>query len=185
MQQALAAPGVIEKWLPSDAESLRGVFAGLYSLDVADGASVDAIVAEAGGRVYLGKDARLSIEAFRRMYPRWDEWKQVRDKWDPAARFQSELSRRLGQDRRLFRLLRNSRAIERGTEHRFFRQTFCRAKSMMSWFGRLNGHAIITAVHDHFSSRDEGTRFVGSKQKGGSDQLFFVAEPVHGRVGHD
>ena len=35
VQQALAAPGVIEKWLPSDAESLRGVFAGLYSLDVA------------------------------------------------------------------------------------------------------------------------------------------------------
>ena len=47
VQQALAAPGIIEKWLPSDAESLRGVFAGLYSLDVADGASVDAIVAEA------------------------------------------------------------------------------------------------------------------------------------------
>ena len=47
VQQALAAPGIIEKWLPSDADSLRGVFAGLYSLDVADGASVDAIVAEA------------------------------------------------------------------------------------------------------------------------------------------
>ena len=38
---------MIEKWLPSDAESLRGVFAGLYSLDVADGAAVAAIVAEA------------------------------------------------------------------------------------------------------------------------------------------
>lgn len=47
VQQALAPPGVLERWLPHDAEALRSVFAGLYSLDVADGSEVDAIVKQA------------------------------------------------------------------------------------------------------------------------------------------
>ncbi|MEE2788502.1 MAG: FAD-binding oxidoreductase [Myxococcota bacterium] len=57
---------------------------------------LDDIVCDAGGRVYLGKDARLSPEHFRRMYPDWGTWKSVRDRWDPDEIFQSELSRRLG-----------------------------------------------------------------------------------------
>ena len=55
----------------------------------------DAVVA-AGGRVYLGKDARLSRQNFRKMYPQWERWKSVRDEWDPKHVFQSDLSRRLG-----------------------------------------------------------------------------------------
>lgn len=57
---------------------------------------LDDIVVAAGGRVYLGKDARLSKENFRKMYPEWEKWKAVRDKWDPERVFQSELSKRLG-----------------------------------------------------------------------------------------
>jgi FAD/FMN-containing dehydrogenase len=56
---------------------------------------LDDMVADAGGRVYLSKDARLSLEAFRRMYPDWEEWKRVRDEADPLNMFQSELGRRL------------------------------------------------------------------------------------------
>jgi decaprenylphospho-beta-D-ribofuranose 2-oxidase len=57
---------------------------------------LDDIVVDVGGRVYLGKDARLSKQNFRKMYPEWEKWKAVRDKWDPERVFQSELSKRLG-----------------------------------------------------------------------------------------
>lgn len=57
---------------------------------------LDAIVVEAGGRVYLGKDARVSRDAFRRMYPEWEAWRAARDRWDPDGVFQSDLGRRLG-----------------------------------------------------------------------------------------
>jgi FAD/FMN-containing dehydrogenase len=57
---------------------------------------LDEIVVAAGGKVYLGKDARLDRETFRRMYPEWEEWKAVRDQWDPDGVFASDLGRRLG-----------------------------------------------------------------------------------------
>jgi decaprenylphospho-beta-D-ribofuranose 2-oxidase len=57
---------------------------------------LDAIVATAGGRVYLGKDARLDKQSFRKMYPEWEAWREVRDEWDPEGVFQSSLGRRLG-----------------------------------------------------------------------------------------
>ncbi len=63
-------------------------------LDLMD--RLDAITLEAEGRVYLGKDARVSREAFRRMYPEWERWKAVRDTVDPDRIFQSGLGLRLG-----------------------------------------------------------------------------------------
>jgi FAD/FMN-containing dehydrogenase len=57
---------------------------------------LDAIVAEAGGRVYLCKDARLARGTFRRMYPEWEAWRATRDRWDPHGVFRSALGRRLG-----------------------------------------------------------------------------------------
>lgn len=57
---------------------------------------LDDRVIEAGGRVYLGKDARLPKDKFRAMYPQWEQWKAVRDTWDPDHVFQSDLGRRLG-----------------------------------------------------------------------------------------
>jgi decaprenylphospho-beta-D-ribofuranose 2-oxidase len=58
--------------------------------------ALDELVADAGGRIYLGKDARLSRRLFEKMYPELDAWREVRDRWDPQHVFQSELGRRLG-----------------------------------------------------------------------------------------
>lgn len=57
---------------------------------------LDLIVLEAGGRVYLGKDARLPKAHFQAMYPEWETWKNLKEKYDPSGRFSSLLAKRLG-----------------------------------------------------------------------------------------
>jgi len=57
---------------------------------------LDQRVAEAGGRVYLAKDARLSARTFAAMYPRAEEFARVRDRVDPGRILASDLARRLG-----------------------------------------------------------------------------------------
>lgn len=57
---------------------------------------MDQLVLKKGGRVYLAKDARLSPQSFRQMYPRYPEWLAVKRRLDPENRFSSDLSRRLG-----------------------------------------------------------------------------------------
>jgi decaprenylphospho-beta-D-ribofuranose 2-oxidase len=56
---------------------------------------LDELVLASGGRVYLAKDARMAPDAVRRMYPRLDEWRGVRERVDPDHVFTSDLARRL------------------------------------------------------------------------------------------
>jgi decaprenylphospho-beta-D-ribofuranose 2-oxidase len=57
---------------------------------------LDAMVLKRGGRVYLAKDARMSPETFRAMYPNLGKWQAAKAVADPGNRFSSSLSRRLG-----------------------------------------------------------------------------------------
>ena len=56
---------------------------------------LDELVAGAGGRVYLSKDARVRPDVLRAMYPRLDEWRAIRAALDPRGVFVSDLARRL------------------------------------------------------------------------------------------
>lgn len=56
---------------------------------------LDRAVAEAGGRVYLAKDARLAPSLLPSMYPELDRWLDVRERLDPSHIFRSDLDRRL------------------------------------------------------------------------------------------
>jgi decaprenylphospho-beta-D-ribofuranose 2-oxidase len=56
---------------------------------------LDAMVIDAGGRTYLGKDSFLLPESLRAMYARLDEWLEVKARYDPKGVFQSDLARRL------------------------------------------------------------------------------------------
>jgi decaprenylphospho-beta-D-ribofuranose 2-oxidase len=56
---------------------------------------LDVLVLEAGGRLYLAKESRTTGAAFKRGYPRFEEWRKARDAVDPDGVFVSDLSRRL------------------------------------------------------------------------------------------
>jgi decaprenylphospho-beta-D-ribofuranose 2-oxidase len=57
---------------------------------------LDDEVLGAGGREYLAKDSRMPASAIGRMYPRLDEWRDIRRGVDPDGVFTSDLARRLG-----------------------------------------------------------------------------------------
>jgi decaprenylphospho-beta-D-ribofuranose 2-oxidase len=58
--------------------------------------ALDELVAHAGGRVYLTKDALLAPDMLRAMYPRLGEWQGVRNSMDPDSRWRSDLGIRTG-----------------------------------------------------------------------------------------
>ena len=100
-----AALGVLKRFGPADPGPLSFPISGwTLALDLPArlpglGATLDAfdeLVAGAGGRVYLAKDARLRPDLVRAMYPRLVEWQAVRGRVDPDGALQSDLGRRLG-----------------------------------------------------------------------------------------
>ena len=56
---------------------------------------LDGLVLEAGGRLYLAKESRTTGATFKRGYPRFEEWRKVRDAVDPDGVFVSDMARRL------------------------------------------------------------------------------------------
>jgi decaprenylphospho-beta-D-ribofuranose 2-oxidase len=95
---------VLKRFGPGDAAPLSFPMAGwTLALDIPTGVvglgevldDLDEAVAQAGGRVYLAKDARLRAALVPYMYPRLDEWRGVRDRMDPHHVFRSDQARRL------------------------------------------------------------------------------------------
>jgi decaprenylphospho-beta-D-ribofuranose 2-oxidase len=60
--------------------------------------ALDEMVIDAGGRVYLAKDAFTRAESFRRMEPRLEAWQRVRRRWDPDGILRSAQSVRVFGD---------------------------------------------------------------------------------------
>lgn len=54
------------------------------------------LVAEAGGRIYLAKDACAPASVFSAMYPGLDRFREIQRRVDPEGRLSSTLARRLG-----------------------------------------------------------------------------------------
>lgn len=57
---------------------------------------LNAFVVARGGRIYLAKDAFTTREHFQAMYPRLEEFLEVKRKWDPDNHFTSLMAQRLG-----------------------------------------------------------------------------------------
>lgn len=56
----------------------------------------DELVLKYEGRLYLAKDSRMRQSTFEAMYPRLNEWKAIKKKYDPENVFTSDQARRLG-----------------------------------------------------------------------------------------
>ncbi len=69
-------------------------FRGPVTLKLLD--KLDELVIGFQGRVYLSKDARLSPESFRAMYPEFGAWMDVVRRYNPNAKSDSRLAERLG-----------------------------------------------------------------------------------------
>jgi len=57
--------------------------------------SLDELVLDAGGRHYLAKDAVANPATIAAGYPELDRWREIRHRFDPDRRWQSDLGRRL------------------------------------------------------------------------------------------
>jgi hypothetical protein len=56
---------------------------------------LDRWVLDLGGRLYLAKDARMSEATFKKSYPAWERFEEVRER-HAGHRFASSQSRRVG-----------------------------------------------------------------------------------------
>ena len=61
---------------------------------------LDAMVLDAGGRIYLGKDAFVDAQTLDAMYAKLPQWRAIKAKYDPDEVLRSSLSARVGLTRR-------------------------------------------------------------------------------------
>jgi FAD/FMN-containing dehydrogenase len=54
------------------------------------------MVVSMGGKIYLTKDALMSEETFKTTYPQWEEFEEVRARFEAIGKFSSNQSKRLG-----------------------------------------------------------------------------------------
>lgn len=85
---ALVSPGLLSFPMAGTTLALDFPILGPSTFALLD--RLDAIVVEAGGRIYPAKDARMSAETFRRGYPRLEEFRRFVD-----PRFSSSFERRV------------------------------------------------------------------------------------------
>ncbi len=57
---------------------------------------LDSMVVEMGGRIYLTKDALMTETSFKRTYPQWQQFEEVRARYGAIGKFASSQSKRLG-----------------------------------------------------------------------------------------
>jgi len=57
---------------------------------------LDCMIMNMGGRIYLAKDALMSEDSFKIMYPKWELFEEVRSKYGALGKFSSHQSKRLG-----------------------------------------------------------------------------------------
>lgn len=57
---------------------------------------LDSLVVGMGGRIYLTKDALMSETNFKKSYPKWEHFEQIRFKYGAIGKFASNQSKRLG-----------------------------------------------------------------------------------------
>ncbi|MEM6990772.1 MAG: FAD-binding oxidoreductase [Myxococcota bacterium] len=58
-------------------------------------AALDEFVVANGGRIYLAKDAFVAPDTFRAMYPKFEAWRAIKQRYDPEGRLRSAQSVRL------------------------------------------------------------------------------------------
>ena len=61
---------------------------------------LDKITLDHGGRLYLAKDAAMKPDTFKAMYPRLDDFLEIRKRLDTKSLLSSSLARRLRIDNR-------------------------------------------------------------------------------------
>jgi FAD/FMN-containing dehydrogenase len=74
---AQRSPGMLAFSRPSITLALDFAFRGKATLDLLD--DLDTILADCGGALYPAKDARMSVDTFRRSFPQWSEFSRYVD----------------------------------------------------------------------------------------------------------
>jgi FAD/FMN-containing dehydrogenase len=57
---------------------------------------LDGLILDYGGRIYLAKDALMTAPAFAAMYPKLEQFREIKNRLDPRGLFSSSQARRLG-----------------------------------------------------------------------------------------